>query len=562
MNQNPDKRDLLFSALQALLPGGSGEAEQTQDLKYVIYARKSTDSVEKQEFSLPDQILKCKEHAERNNLTVIDIISESESAKEPGIRPKFTKMLEDIQKGKYQGIISWHPNRLSRNMKEAGEIIDLLDKQIIKSLQFCEFKFENNASGKMLLGIFFVLSKQYSDQLSTVVRRGNELRFKEGKWLSRPKHGYYKDVNQFLRPDGENFQRIKKAWYMRIDKKGYEEIADYLNKSGYQKAGRYADEHKDFKWNKQRFSELFKDPIYAGLAVFGNQIEDLGKLYDFIPMITAEDFMEINKISDLKKAFESKFSVSKEDKKAQFLNGMVVCGDCSEPYSAGLTTKETDDGKVNYFYFRCNTPGCQMKDKSIRGHIVADFVYDFLETHTFTSEEAYQEYVEDTKELNRKKLKDLDSALRGARIQRSQTEKKIENTKGLLRDETDDIVKQIFKGDLKKFTQDVLDLDEQIKKLSEELEKHKEGILTQKEFLELFKDFGLFLRDIELIEEKDYFFRKIFSNFTIKDKKVASYSLNKPFDALLKCEEVLNGRGYRARTCGLLVPNQTRYQLR
>ena len=151
---------------------GTEEVKDTSQYRYVIYARKSTESEERQIRSLGDQVVECQKLASDRNFGIVKVIKEAESAKEPDIRPKFREMLEEIKKGKYDGIIAWHPDRLARNMKDAGEIIDLLDKKVIKDLQFVSFTFENSTSGKMLLGIAFVLSKQYSDQLSDNVKRG------------------------------------------------------------------------------------------------------------------------------------------------------------------------------------------------------------------------------------------------------------------------------------------------------------------------------------------------------------------------------------------------------
>ncbi len=47
-------------------------------------------------------------------------------------------------------------------MLEGGEIIDLIDQGIIKDLKFKTHFFTKDANGKMLLGMTFVLSKQYS----------------------------------------------------------------------------------------------------------------------------------------------------------------------------------------------------------------------------------------------------------------------------------------------------------------------------------------------------------------------------------------------------------------
>lgn len=154
-------------------------------LKFAMYCRKSTTSDERQERSISDQKLDCLDAAKRLGIpqTHITVIEEQESAKEPDIRPKFKLMIEDIKRGKYEAVLTWHPDRLARNMADAGKIIDLLDKKIIKNLSFATFSFEDTPMGKMLLGISFVLSKQYSDHLSEVVQRGQRRALEEGKYI-------------------------------------------------------------------------------------------------------------------------------------------------------------------------------------------------------------------------------------------------------------------------------------------------------------------------------------------------------------------------------------------
>ncbi len=89
-------------------------------------------------------------------------------------------------------------------MKEAGEIIDLLDKGILKDIRFATSAFENSPTGKMLLSISFVLSKQYSEYLSESATRGNRRKTEDGFFFDEQKHGYFiKDGR--LYPDGRNF---------------------------------------------------------------------------------------------------------------------------------------------------------------------------------------------------------------------------------------------------------------------------------------------------------------------------------------------------------------------
>lgn len=206
--------------LQALfesLRGSVDEPEETKlsDIKYALYARKSTTDDERQERSISDQVRECMDaQVKRYDLKVVDIIEESSSAKTAGTRYHFKKLIEDIENGKITGLIAWHPDRLARNMKEAGEIIDLLARGILKDLRFATFTFENNPTGKMLLGISFVLSQQYSEHLSESVTRGNKRITEDGEFLGKMRQGYYINDKRELHPEEKQFPVLQQAFQM------------------------------------------------------------------------------------------------------------------------------------------------------------------------------------------------------------------------------------------------------------------------------------------------------------------------------------------------------------
>ncbi len=179
-------------------------------LRYVLYARKSTEDENRQVRSIEDQIRDCKALAEREGLRIIATIKEKKSAKKPGQRPQFTQMLADIGK-KYDAILSWHPDRLCRNMLEGGQIINMLDENELKDIRFNSHQFSNDANGKMLLGMLFVFSKQYSDDLSAKVSRGVEGNFSEGKSSGTPKWGYDRSEETGLYEPNQHFDTIQQA---------------------------------------------------------------------------------------------------------------------------------------------------------------------------------------------------------------------------------------------------------------------------------------------------------------------------------------------------------------
>jgi len=259
-------------------------------LKYVLYARKSSVDESRQVRSIPDQIADCLKLATDLGIRVVKILQESKSAKKPNQRPVFNEMIKDIKTGKYDAILAWNPDRLARNMLEGGMLIDMIDNNIIKDLKFKTHHFTKDANGKMLLGIAFVLSKQYSDNLSQVVTRGVDSSFFEGKSPAY-KHGYYRDKNGYYRPDSKNFELVKEAWKMRKEGTSIEEIANYMNSEGYVRIIEREDkEPRLIDMDFRILSKLFKMPFYYGILEQAGKQIPLKDYYDFEPAVSEEDF--------------------------------------------------------------------------------------------------------------------------------------------------------------------------------------------------------------------------------------------------------------------------------
>ena len=94
--------------------------------KYFLYARKSTDSEDKQVLSIQSQLNEVRAFAQKEKLFVVEEFCEAKTAKAPG-RPVFDHMIKLIEQGKADGIVSWHPDRLARNSIDGGKIIYLVD---------------------------------------------------------------------------------------------------------------------------------------------------------------------------------------------------------------------------------------------------------------------------------------------------------------------------------------------------------------------------------------------------------------------------------------------------
>ncbi len=92
-------------------------------LNYIGYARKSSeDNKERQAASLPEQLYVLEGIKARHNLRVLEVLQESRSAHEKG-RPIFEEMIARIEKVETNAILTWHPNRLARNMTDGAGLL-------------------------------------------------------------------------------------------------------------------------------------------------------------------------------------------------------------------------------------------------------------------------------------------------------------------------------------------------------------------------------------------------------------------------------------------------------
>ncbi len=512
--------------------------EDVTTLRYVLYARQSTDKkAKKQERSVGDQIHECKALAERTGLNIVDVLHEEHSAKLSGKRDVFRDMLERLSNGVYDAILTWAPDRLARNMKDAGEILDLLDKDEIKDIKFANgYYFQNDGAGKMMLGIAFVQAKQFIDTHSQNVMRGINRITAEGKCFDRPKHGYYKDKKKYLHPDEENWDLIKKAFEMRLSREprhSLREIGEWLTKQGYPVKTKH-NKRKPIVLDDKFLSDLFRDPFYAGALIFGKRIVDLTQKYKFKPIITPDEFDVLTKEDGINKKFKLAEAIkSKGSVEADLMRGMVICGGCNRPRSTGETPKRHKGGVKKYFYYRCDTKGCKYKGKSIRAKEILAAAYAYLDTHPMNFQKGYAAYkremerqiaIRDTELLS--KLKSLHKQYEAA------TERVDEDKTALKQYEDDEVLQKEYENDLREHLKKQKELESEIRKLEKKRENGKEVIQTYEQFIELFKNLAQHIKKIVNMNDLDSIMKKVFMNFVVEGKKVTQITQNSLFREL------------------------------
>ncbi len=312
---------------------------------YCLYARKSTESEERQILSIDSQIKEMLEIAKKEGIEVVEIKRESHSAKETGMRPVFNEIIEEIKQKKFNGILTWAPDRISRNAGDLGKIVDLMDSGLLHEIRTNGQKFSNNPNEKFLLMILGSQAKLENDNKGINVKRGLKTRVEMGLWPSVAPTGYLND-----RTHGNECQVLVDPYRGPVIKQMFEKVA-YERWSG-RTIHRWL--KQDIKFRSKHNKDLglatiytiLRTPFYTGMFEYprgsGNWYQ--GK---HIPLITQEVFSLVQEKMNEENKPKTKF------KEFTFVR-MMVCGYCGSGVTAQEKSKNISDGSVHwYIYYSC-----------------------------------------------------------------------------------------------------------------------------------------------------------------------------------------------------------------
>lgn len=315
-------------------------------IKYCLYARKSTEDDESQALSIESQIKEMSNLAVREKLDVIEVRSEKHSAKAAGQRPVFQQLLADVREGKFNGILTWAPDRLSRNGGDLGVLVDLMDQKALVEIRTYTQKFTNNPNEKFLLMILGSQAKLENDNKSLNVKRGLKARCEMGLWPGIAPTGYLND------------NRSDHKCEVLVDPIRSSVVKQIFEKVGRERmSGRrvYAWLKNDIRFTHRsgkslslsNIYNLLRNPFYCGMFEYprGGGQWYTGK---HTPLITKELFQLVQeKIAEdnrPKHKFQD-FTFTK----------LMTCGYCSSGVTAQEKSKALKDGGTNwYIYYSCS----------------------------------------------------------------------------------------------------------------------------------------------------------------------------------------------------------------
>lgn len=321
-----------------------GEMNNSSPVRYFLYARKSSESEDKQVASVASQVEELTALAKQSGYNIVKTFTEEKSAKSPG-RPVFTKMISEIQAGKADGILCWKLDRLARNPVDGGAINWMLQRSVIRHIRaFSRDYFPTD--NVLMMNLEFGMANQFILDLSANTKRGQRSKVKDGWLPHKPPVGYLNNKHALpdlppIYPDPYSFPLMKKLWGTLLEKRcTIEELFAQAKAAGLKR-------DKNFNIARANFYRLFRNPFYCG-DIFWD-----GKTYPgkHQPMISRREFALAQEIMNGR--------LSRKGQVHEFaFTGMIRCGECGAAITAEERTKHQKNGNSHhYVYYRCTRKG-------------------------------------------------------------------------------------------------------------------------------------------------------------------------------------------------------------
>ena len=317
---------------------------EPKKIKYCLYARKSTESEERQVLSIDSQIKEMLQLADREGLEVVTMKRESHSAKETGQRPVFNEIIKDIRIGRFTGILTWAPDRLSRNAGDLGIIVDLMDQRKLLEIRTYGQTFADSPNDKFLLMILGSQAKLENDNRSVNVKRGMRSRVEMGLWPGVAPLGY---LNQY-RTD-KRCELILDEQRAPIIKQMFQKVAN--DHWSMRKVYQWLDREIHFRTKGDKvltfsgIQRMLNNPFYYGKFEYPR---GSGRWYNgkHVPIVTKQLFEKAKK-------HLQRDQIVRRNKEFSFVR-LFSCGLCGSGIGAEEKLKPLKDGTIaKYCYYGC-----------------------------------------------------------------------------------------------------------------------------------------------------------------------------------------------------------------
>ena len=228
-----------------------------------LYLRKSRDDDEIKEETLARHEKMLLDYCERYNLNIVKIYKEVVSGESIANRPEMQRLLDDVAKGSYNGVVCVEIERLSRgNQIDQCEILEVFkaSKTKIYTLNKIYDLSKDEIDEEFFEFALFMSRREYKI-INRRLQRGRMQAQNEGYYIgSILPYGFSKikgDKGFILTPNDDS-KVVELIFNKYLEGVNVATIANYLNDNGVKP-------HRANKWTQQTIRNVLRNKVYIGL---------------------------------------------------------------------------------------------------------------------------------------------------------------------------------------------------------------------------------------------------------------------------------------------------------
>lgn len=200
--------------------------------KTIAYIRVSTSEQADRGFSLPAQEHKIRQYAELYGYTIDDVIQDAGISAKSLDRAGFQRIIQMMNKKEIGTLIIAKLDRMTRNIKDLAEIVELCNKKDISLVSIGEHLDTGTAAGRMILNMLGVISQWERETIGERTSTALQYKKQSGKvYNCNALFGYENQNGQLIPVDSEQ-ETITLMIHLREQGSSFNSIADKLNSMG------------------------------------------------------------------------------------------------------------------------------------------------------------------------------------------------------------------------------------------------------------------------------------------------------------------------------------------
>lgn len=393
-----------------------------------LYLRLSRDDeLQGESNSISTQRMMLRRYAEQNNLNIVDEYVDDGYSGTNFERPSFKRMIDDIENGKINCVVTKDLSRLGRNYLLTGQYIELFfPAHNVRYIAIDNGVDSENQQSNEFTPFLNILNEFYSRDISKKVKRALYTRNEAGAhYGAYAPLGYIKDPDKkgHLLIDEETRWIVEKIFTLALQGMGTAKITKILTDEkvptsgwlNYTRYGSFANIYADapvgkaYAWTVAIVKEILKSPTYIGNSVHNKQtnvsFKDKRKVRKsqeewwtventHEAIISKEDFQKVQEMIASRRR-------QKKNGTTQIFAGLVKCADCGWSLAYGMNRQN----KNPYSYYHCSKNGQGLRQCSMH-YIRYDVLYAYVLSRL---QHWFKEVQQDESQLLQRLLKSNDN---------------------------------------------------------------------------------------------------------------------------------------------------------